>query len=253
MQQRRQKESFDDMVIGIRPVIEAVNAGKEIDKVFIQNGLRSELFKELMALLKENTIPYKFVPQVKLNRLTKKNHQGVISFVSPVVFSPIEEIIQQVFESGKDPFVVILDKITDVRNFGAILRTAESAGVDAVLIPTLGAAMLNSGTVKSSAGAIFNIKLCRSENLKDSIDFLSASGLKIAAATEKGADLYYESDLRGPLALIMGSEDIGVSPAYLKRSNIRIMIPMTGKTESLNVSVAAGILLYEVLKQRTVR
>ncbi len=252
MHRKNESTGYDDMVIGIRPVIEAINAGKEIDRVFIQNGLRSDLFKELMGLLKSFSVPYKYVPPEKLNRLTRKNHQGVIAFVSPVVFSSLEELIEGVYEQGRDPFLVILDKITDVRNFGAILRTAESVGVDGVVIPTQGAAMLNSGTVKSSAGAIFNIKLCRSENLKDSIDIMKASGLKIAAATEKGADLYYNSELKGPLALIMGSEDIGVSPAYLKRSDLRVMIPMIGKTESLNVSVAAGILLYEVLKQRTV-
>jgi len=251
MSHRKTNENKEDTVIGIRPVIEAINAGKEIDRVFIQNGLRSDLFHEFMSLLKQHNIPYRYVPIVKLNKITRKNHQGVIAYVSPVVFADIEQVIPTIFENGEDPLVLILDKITDVRNFGAILRTAESTGVHAVLFPSQGAALLNSGTIKSSAGAIYNITLCRSDNLKNSIDFLKGSGLKIASATEKGADVYYHSDLKGPLALIMGTEGEGVSPEYLKRSDSRLMIPMLGKTESLNVSVATGVLLYEVIRQRT--
>lgn len=244
--------SFEnDIVIGIRPVIEAVNAGKDVDRVLIQNGLRSDLFRELMGLLKAYDIPYKYVPAVKLNKVTRKNHQGVIAYISPVTFAKIEDVIPQLYEKGEDPFILILDKITDVRNFGAILRSAESAGVNAVLFPSHGAALLNSGTVKSSAGAIFNITLCRSDNLKDSITFLKNSGIKIAAATEKGANVFYKSDLTGPVAVIMGSEDSGVSGEYLKLSDEKLLIPMAGKTESLNVSVAAGILLFEILRQRT--
>lgn len=244
-------ESVDEYIFGTRPIIEAINAGKEIDRVFIQNGLRSELFKELMALLKQDNIPYKFVPVVKLNKITRKNHQGVIAYISPIAFDNIEQIIPGLFELGKEPLILILDKITDVRNFGAILRTAESTGVDAVVFPSQGAALLNSGTIKSSAGAIYNISICRSDNLKDTIDFLKNSGLKIAAATEKGAELYTDADLSGPLALIMGSESDGVSGEYLKRSEVKLMIPMLGKTASLNVSVAAGVLLYEVVRQRS--
>ena len=249
----RENDKEDKPVFGLRPVIEAINAGKEIDRVFIQNGLRAELFRDLMALLKEHNIPYKYVPIVKLNKITRKNHQGVIAYISPIVFSNIEQIIPGLFEEGVDPLILILDKITDVRNFGAILRTAESTGVNAVVFPSQGAALLNSGTVKSSAGAIFNISLCRSDNLKDTIDFLKNSGLKIAAATEKGADVYYESDLSGPMVLIMGSEGDGVSGEYLKRSDSKVMIPMLGTTASLNVSVAAGVLLYEIVKQRSIK
>ncbi len=245
-----ESDNLDKPVFGIRPVIEAINAGKEIDRVFIQNGLRAELFQELMVLLKQDNIPYRFVPIVKLNKITRKNHQGVIAYVSPIEFANIEHVIPGLFEKGIVPLVLILDKISDVRNFGAILRTAESTGVNAVVFPTQGAALLNSGTVKSSAGAIYNISLCRSDNLKDTIDFLKNSGLRIAAATEKGAELYHQSDLSGPLALIMGSEGEGVSGEYLKRSDMKLMIPMMGKTASLNVSVAAGVLLYEVVKQR---
>ena len=247
----KKKEDSENIVIGIRPVIEAIKADKEIDRVFIQNGLRSELFRELMTLLKSLNIPYKYVPVVKLNKITRKNHQGIIAYVSPVDFSSIEELIPSIYERGEEPFTLILDKITDVRNFGAILRTAESAGINGVLIPAQGAALLNSGTIKSSAGAIFNVTICRTDNLKLTIDFLKNSGLKIASATEKGAELYYKSDLTGPIAIIMGSEDSGVSQEYLKRSDEKLMIPMVGKTESLNVSVAAGIILFEAVRQRS--
>ncbi|MBC8319752.1 MAG: 23S rRNA (guanosine(2251)-2'-O)-methyltransferase RlmB [Bacteroidetes bacterium] len=245
------KDYNDETVFGIRPIIEAINAGKEIDRIFIQNGLRNELFKELMALLKEDNIPYKYVPVVKLNKITRKNHQGVIAYISPISFDNIEQVIPGLFEKGIEPLIMILDKITDVRNFGAILRTAESTGVNAVVFPSQGAALLNAGTVKSSAGAIYNISLCRSDNLKITIDFLKNSGLKIVAATEKGTELYFDVDLKGPLAIIMGSEGEGVSGEYLKRADMKLMIPMLGKTASLNVSVAAGVLLYEVVRQRS--
>ena len=244
-------EYKDDFVFGLRPVIEAIGADKEIDRVFIQNGLRNELFRELMVKLKQHDIPYKFVPIVKLNKITRKNHQGVVAYISPITYDNIEHVLPGLFEKGVDPLILIMDKITDVRNFGAILRTSESTGVNAVVFPSQGSAVLNSGTVKSSAGAIYNISICRSDNLKDTIDFLKNSGLKIAAATEKGAELYTNADLTGPLALIMGSESDGVSGEYLKRSDMKLMIPMLGTTASLNVSVAAGVLLYEVVRQRS--
>jgi 23S rRNA (guanosine2251-2'-O)-methyltransferase len=240
----------DDFVFGMRPVIEAINADKDIERIFIQNGLKSELFRELMILLKQNNIPYQYVPIPKLNRITRKNHQGVIAYISPITYDDIEQILPGLFEKGIDPLIVVMDKITDVRNFGAIMRTAESAGANAIVYPSQGSAILNGGTVKSSAGAIYNIPICRSDNLKDTIDYLKNSGLKICAATEKGSELYTTSDLSGPIAIIMGSEDDGVSGEYLKRSDLKIMIPMLGKTASLNVSVAAGVILYEVIRQR---
>ena len=246
----RRSEFVDDFVFGMRPVIEAINAGKDIERIFIQNGLRSELFKELMALLKQHNIQYQYVPIAKLNRVTRKNHQGVIAYISPITYGSIEQLIPTLYEKGIEPLVVVMDKITDVRNFGAILRTAESAGVSAVVYPSQGSAILNAGTVKSSAGAIYNIPICRSDNLKDTIDFLKNSGLLVVAATEQGADLYTSAKLSGPIALIMGSEDDGVSGEYLKRSDLKLKIPMLGKTGSLNVSVAAGVFLYEIVRQR---
>jgi len=216
----------------------------------IRRGLTGELSGELMTLIKVLKIPHQIVPPEKLDRITRKNHQGVIAYISPITYDDIEQIIPGLFENGVDPLIIIMDKITDVRNFGAIMRTAESAGANAIVYPSQGSAILNAGTVKSSAGAIYNIPICKSDNLKDTIDFLKNSGLKICAATEKGSELYTTSDLSGPIAVIMGSEDDGVSGEYLKRSDIKIMIPMLGKTASLNVSVAAGVILYEIVRQR---
>jgi 23S rRNA (guanosine2251-2'-O)-methyltransferase len=251
MRERNDREDFrQDMVYGIRPVIEAIDSGKEAEKVLIQKGTRSETFSELMKLLKERAVPYQFVPIEKLNRLTRKNHQGVVAFISPVVFYQIEDVLPGIYESGKTPFILVLDKITDVRNFGAILRTAECTGVDAVVMPSKNSAQLNSGTVKSSAGAIFKVPICRSENLKITLDFLQQSGLRLIAATEKAEGLFYGADLSGPIALIMGSEGEGISGEYLKKADLEVKIPLLGEIESLNVSVAAGVLLYEAVRQR---
>lgn len=239
-----------DFIYGTWPVTEALKASKELEKVLIQHGLRNELIKDIIVELKSLDIPYQFVPIEKLNRVTRKNHQGIIAFLSPVTFSKVEHVLPGIYEKGEDPFLLILDKITDVRNFGAILRTASCTGVHAVVIPTKGSALLNSDTVKSSAGAIYTLPVCRSENLKETIEFLKNSGVKILAATEKGAQVYYHEKLTGPVALIMGSEGEGISPEYLKRSDLLVKIPMVGTIDSLNVSVAAGVLLYEVFRQR---
>lgn len=241
-----------EMIYGIHPLMEAVDAGKEIEKVLIQKGLRSEGFKDLMAMLKDMSVPVQFVPREKLNRLSRKNHQGVIAFISPVTFYKIEDVLPMVFEKGENPFFLILDRLTDVRNFGAILRTAESAGVHAVLIPSRNTAQLNSGTVKSSAGAIYKIPICRSDNLKVSINYLKGSGIKVCAATEKTDTSIYDADLSGPIAIIMGSEGEGISPEYLKQCDEKLAIPMLGEIGSLNVSVACGVVLYEVVRQKII-
>jgi len=239
-----------EMIYGLRPLIEAIDAGKEIEKVLVQKGLRGDLFKDLLKLLNDRKIPTQYVPIEKLNRLSRKNHQGVISFVSPIAFFRIEDILPSVFESGEDPFFLIIDRVTDVRNFGAILRTAEAAGVHAVIIPSRNTAQLNSGTIKSSAGAIYKIPVCRSENLKVTINYLKGSGIKIIAATEKADESIYKSSLLGPLAVIMGSEGEGVSGEYLKQSDVHFSIPMLGEIGSLNVSVATGIVLFEAVRQK---
>jgi 23S rRNA (guanosine2251-2'-O)-methyltransferase len=240
----------DKMVYGVRPVIEALQAGKEIEKVLVVTGLKNELFPEMRKMLNEKDIPMQYVPIEKLNRVTRQNHQGVIAFVSPIVYEDYEQIVPALFDIGRNPLVLILDRITDVRNFGAIARTAECAGVDAIIVPSRGSALMGADAVKTSAGALFKIPVCRSVNLKDTIDYMKACGLQIIAATEKATDYHFQIDLTLPTAIMLGSEEDGVSPEYLKRCDQRVRIPMMGEIESLNVSVAAGIILFEAVKQR---
>ena len=232
-------------------MIEAIKAGKEIDRVLIQNGLKSENSWELKKLISELNIPVQYVPIDKLNRVTFKNHQGVVCYISEVAYQPLENILPMIYEKGENPFLLILDRITDVRNFGAIARTAECAGVHAIIIPSKGAARINADTVKTSAGAIYKIPVCREDNLKTVIDYLKESGIEIIACTEKATTPYHSIDYDKPLAIIMGSEEDGISPEYLKKSDKTILIPLQGETESLNVSVAAGVILFEAVKQKS--
>jgi 23S rRNA (guanosine2251-2'-O)-methyltransferase len=240
----------ENIIFGIRPVIEALKSGKEIDKILIQKGLRGEGFHQLNALIHEMELPVQFVPVDKLNQLTRLNHQGVVAFISEITYTQLESLIPFCYEQGRVPLILILDRITDVRNMGAIARTAECAGVDGILIPEKGSAQMNAIAVKTSAGALYKLPVCRSHNLKEAIVFLRNSGLKIVAATEKASFDYTEADYRQPMALIMGSEEDGVSDEYLKLTDEKIRIPLQGEIESLNVSVATGILLYEILRQR---
>lgn len=239
------------IIFGTRPVIEAIRAGKEIDKILIQANLSGELFSELKKLIHDNKISFQYVPVEKLNRITSKNHQGVIGYASAVEYYFIEEIIPQLFESGKTPLLLILDRITDVRNFGAIARTAECSGVNAIVIPSKGSAQINGDALKTSAGALHEIKICRSHNLKTTIDYLKESGLQLISCTEKADTDLYDVNFSLPSAIIMGSEEDGISGEYLKRSDHKVKIPMLGVIESLNVSVAAGVILYEAVRQRT--
>jgi len=240
----------EDLIFGIRPVLEAISAGKEVDRVLLQKGLRSELFQELFQQVKELDIPLQVVPIDRLNRITRKNHQGVIAFISQISYHKLELVMPGVYESGKTPLVLILDHITDVRNFGAIARTAECSGVDAIVIPAKGSAAINEDAMKTSAGALNIIPVCRTDNLANEVKFLKDSGLKVIAATEKGILDYDEEDMSVPLAIVMGAEDTGVSPALLKLSDVLVKIPQAGKIGSLNVSVAAGVILFEALRQR---
>ncbi|MCE3278834.1 MAG: rlmB [Bacteroidetes bacterium] len=248
-EQQREKES-DNMIFGLRPVIEALKSGKEIDRLFVQNGLKNELFGEMMGMLKKHNVQYQYVPVEKLNRLTKNNHQGVVGYISSIVYHKIQDVLPVVFDKGKMPLVLILDRITDVRNFGAIARTAECSGVDAIIIPMKGAAQINADAIKTSTGALHKIPVCREENLKQVIEYLRESGLTVVACTEKTSDNYYQQDYTLPVAIIMGSEEDGISPEYLKLADAHAKIPLMGEIGSLNVSVAAGILLYEVVRQR---
>lgn len=240
----------DQMIFGIRPVMEALEAGKEVDRILLQKGLRGDLFRELMDMVREHDIPLQIVPLDRLNRITRKNHQGIVAFLSQITYYQLEQVMPGVYERGKIPLVLILDHITDVRNFGAIARTAECSGVDAIVIPSKGSAAINEDAMKTSAGALNIIPVCRTDKLTDSIKFLKDSGLKVVAATEMGSTYYDEEDLKVPLALVMGSEDTGVSEGLLKMSDSLVKIPQEGRIGSLNVSVAAGVILYEAIRQR---
>jgi 23S rRNA (guanosine2251-2'-O)-methyltransferase len=231
--------------------MEAISAGREIDRLMLQQGLKGELLPELRKLMSENNIPFQYVPIEKLNRLVRGNHQGVVCFVSPIAFQPIENLLMSVFEKGETPLFVMLDRITDVRNLGAIARSAECAGVHGLIIPDRGGAPISSDAMKTSAGALSVLPVHRSSNLKNTLDYLKESGLSIVAASEKGDLPYYEATYREPMVLILGSEEDGVSPEYLKRCDQVVSIPMRGSIGSLNVSVAAGILLFEILKSQT--
>jgi 23S rRNA (guanosine2251-2'-O)-methyltransferase len=249
--QKRESE-HDNLIFGLRPIIEAIRSGKEIDKLLVQNGLKGELVSQLMGLLKQHNVVYQYVPVEKLNRLTTKNHQGAVGYISSITYQKIQDVLPMVFEAGKTPLILILDRITDVRNFGAIARTAECSGIDAIIIPVRGGAQINADSIKTSAGALHKIPVCREENLKDVINYLRESGLQVIACTEKTADMYYQHDYTLPVAIIMGSEEDGVSSEYLKLSDLHAKIPLLGKIGSLNVSVAAGVILYEAVRQRIV-
>jgi 23S rRNA (guanosine2251-2'-O)-methyltransferase len=249
-EQKSNQEEEKNFIFGIRAIIEAVEAGKTIDKLFIQKGLHNDLFAELWKLVRLKRINYKHVPLEKINRLTRKNHQGVFAFISPIDFHNIEDVVPALYEQGKNPLILVLDRITDVRNFGAIARTAECAGVDTILIPEQNAAAINADAIKTSAGALHNIMVCRTWNLKLSLQFLKDSGIQLVACTEKTQDNMYKPNYTPPTAIIMGSEEDGVSPEFLKMCDSRAKIPMNGKIASLNVSVATGVILYEVIRQR---
>jgi len=239
-----------EFIFGIRSVIEAIKSDKLIDKLVIRKGLTGELSQELLALVNELQIPYQLVPNERINRITQKNHQGVVAYISPIEFQNIEQIVPSLFEAGKSPLFIILDKVTDVRNFGAITRTAECAAVDAIIIPEKGSARISGDAVKTSAGALHKIPVCRVQNLLQTIKFLKSSGVQIVAATEKASDLYYHVDFSLPTAILMGSEDKGVEVEFLRISDKLVKIPVYGEIDSLNVSVASGILIYEAVKQR---
>ncbi len=240
------------IIYGLRPVIEAITAGKEIDKIILQQGLKGDLYKELIDLAKQCEYPIQKVPVEKLNKLSNnQNHQGVVAFLASVSYANLENVVPSIYEDGKTPLILILDRITDVRNFGAIVRTAECCGVDAIVIPAQGAAQINEDAVKTSAGAIHKMAICRSQNIKTTIHFLKASGLKVMAASEKAKQIYTKADFSAPLAIILGSEEDGVSPEYMKLCDELIAIPLFGEIGSLNVSVACGVILYEAIRQRT--
>jgi 23S rRNA (guanosine2251-2'-O)-methyltransferase len=246
------EESDLTMIYGTRAVIEALQAGKEFEKVFIQHGLNNPLARELKSELESAGLHFQSVPVEKLNRLTRSNHQGVIAYLSTVSYCKVEEIIPGIFEAGKTPLLLILDRITDTRNLGAIARTAECTGVHAIIIPSRGSALITADAVKTSAGALHHLPICREDNLKDTIDYLKSCGIKVIACSEKTDAHARDKDLTGPMAIIMGSEENGVSQEYIKRSDDSVKLPMEGTVASYNVSVATGMVLYEVVCQRRI-
>jgi 23S rRNA (guanosine2251-2'-O)-methyltransferase len=244
------KETY---IYGIRPAIEAMKAGKEFEKILIQHGLKGEGFKEMFSLIRDLEIAYQFVPVEKLNRLSRQNHQGVIAFVSEISYYKAEDLVPFIYDQGKVPLIIVLDRVTDVRNLGSIARTAECAGVDGIILPARGSAMINSDAIKTSAGALYKIPVVKSQNLKETLQYLKDSGLFIMAASEKADIEYTSADFCKPLAVLMGSEGEGISGEYLKMADEIVMIPIQGEIASLNVSVAAGVLVYEALRQRGVK
>lgn len=240
----------ENLIYGIHPILEALNAGKDIEKILLSRELRNPQVREITAAAEKLEIPVQKVPNEKLDSFTKANHQGIVAFVSMIEYQPIEGILLHTFEAGKQPLFIILDRITDVRNFGAIARSAECAGVDALIIPSRGSAQVNADAVKTSAGALNLVPVHRSPNLKDTLRYLKDSGIRLIAVTEHGSTGYGTTDLTGPIAFILGSEEDGISPEYLKLCDERIKIPLLGTIGSLNVSVAAGIIVFEALRQR---
>ncbi|CAM3583836.1 putative tRNA:rRNA methyltransferase [Flavobacterium saliperosum S13] len=241
----------EHLIFGIRAIIEAINAGKEVDKVFIQKDAQGDLMQDLMKAMKKNSINFSYVPVEKLNRLTSNNHQGAVATIAPISFVSLESLVEGVIESGKKPLFLILDQLSDARNFGAIIRTAECTGVNGIIVQKQGSAPVNGDTVKTSAGAVFNVPICKVDHIKDAIFYLQGSGIKTVAATEKTEQNIYDIDFNEPVAIIMGSEDRGVNPSVLKIVDEKAKLPMFGTIGSLNVSVACGAFLYETIRQRS--
>ncbi len=240
----------NDYIFGIRAVIEAIEAGRSIDKVLIRKDLGSELGHELLALIRERGIVAQRVPVEKLNRITMKNHQGAIALLSPVEYSRLEYLVPLFYEEGKSPLLLLLDGLTDTRNFGAIARTAECAGVDAIVIPERNSVSVTPDAVKTSAGALLHIPVCRERSALDAVKFLRDNGYHVVGASEKGAVNYTEADYTGPTVIVMGAEDTGISDEVLRRCDTLGAIPIKGNIQSLNVSCAAAVMIYEAVRQR---
>ncbi len=245
-----QKRNKEDFIYGTRAIIEAIDAGKELDKLLIQKDVRNELMSELVHMAKRHQVPFTKVPLEKLNRVTRKNHQGVVAFVSAIQYASLDNIISEAYQKGENPLLIILDRITDVRNFGAIARSAECAGAHGIIIPSRGSAQINSDAMKTSAGALNHIPVARAENLKTTIQEIQENGIQVIACSEKAENSIFELKLDDPVAILMGSEEDGISPEYMKLSDHAGQLPILGKIGSLNVSVATGVILYEVIRQR---
>lgn len=239
-----------DYIFGIRAVTEAIEAGKEIDKIFVKKDLNGPLSSELLALARQYEVPVQRVPVERINRITRKNHQGVLAMLSAVTYHKLENMVPMLYEDGVLPFIVVLDGITDVRNFGAIARTCECAGADAIVIPERGSVSVGADAVKTSAGALLHLPVCRERSTVQAIKFLKDNGYMVVAASEKAEINYTQPDYTKPVAIVMGAEDTGISPQALRLCDTFVSIPQMGNIGSLNVSVAAGVMMYEVVRQR---
>ena len=249
---RPAQASSIDMLFGLRPILEALSAGRTLEKIFLLRGTKNSLVTDISTAAREAGIQVQMVPVEKLDNLTRKNHQGAVAFVSPIDYAPLDNIVSGLFEEGKVPFLLLLDRITDVRNFGAIARTAECLGVHALVVPSRGAAQINGDALKTSAGALNILPVCREVSLHETIRFLQQSGITVVACTEKAEEAVGSTniDFSGPVAVLMGSEEDGISPDLLNLADVKLKVPMSGQIQSLNVGVAAGIMLFEVARQR---
>lgn len=239
-----------EYIFGIRAIMEALEAGQEVNKVLLKKDLRGDLSHDLSDMLRTRGIPVQRVPMEKLNSITRKNHQGAIALLSPVAYYDLTQVIPALFDDGMTPFIMVLDGITDTRNFGAIARTAECAGVDAIVIPSRGSVAITADAEKASAGALMHLPVCRVGDIAEAVRFLRDSGLSVVAASEKASGDYTEADFTVPVAIVMGAEDIGISPKVMELCDNKVSIPILGSIGSLNVSVAAGVMAYEAVRQR---
>ncbi len=237
-------------IYGIHAVLEAIDAGKDIDKILLSKTLNDETAKEITDRARQLRVPVQRVPVLKIDRITRRNHQGVVAMMAAVTYYRVEDVVPQLFDNGENPFIVVLDGVTDVRNFGAVARTCECAGVSAIVIPDRESVSVNADAVKTSAGALNYLPVCREHNLVNAVKLLRNSGFKIVGTSDKSQTNYTQGDYTGPVAIILGAEDKGISPEIMKLCDTRVLIPEFGHINSLNVSVAGGIMIYEVVRQR---
>lgn len=239
-----------DFIFGIRPVIEAIEAAQSLDCIYVKKDMESDMAAQLLEAARRAGVPIKRVPVERLNRITRKNHQGVVAMLAAVTYYKVEQVVPMLYEDGENPFFVILDGVTDVRNFGAIARTADCAGASALVIPERDSVSVNADAVKTSAGALNYLPVCRERNLIKAIRYLRDSGVKIVGTSDRNAIAHTEAPLTGPVAIVLGAEDHGISPEVLALCDACVAIPEFGHINSLNVSVAGGIMMYEVVRQR---
>lgn len=238
------------MIFGRHPIVDALQAGAQLDKIFLQQGVTGDFEKEVRKLCKEHDVPLQYVPKERLNNLTKGNHQGIVGYLALLDYARLDNVVPGIFETGETPLILLLDRITDVRNLGAIARSAEVCGAHAIVVPKMGSALINADAIKTSAGALTRMPVCRENSLVTAVEYLQHSGVSVMASDLKAQKHIFDADLASATALILGSEDEGIHPSLLDRVDDRFLIPQKGTTDSFNVSVAAGIMLYEATRQR---